>query len=63
MKESNKAIATIADYFVKKLTYSIPEITFNGNMSQKAPGIPLGLMGVGNTKKAETLQIVASLLF
>lgn len=39
MKESNKAVANIVDYFEKKLTYTIPEISFNGNVVQKAPGI------------------------
>ncbi len=39
MKESNKIISQTVDYFLKKLTFTIPDISINGNMAQKAPGI------------------------
>jgi len=39
MKDSNKIIANIADYFIKKLQYTISDIEINGNLNQKAPGI------------------------
>ncbi|MBE5735108.1 MAG: cysteine desulfurase [Clostridiales bacterium] len=39
MKESNKIIANTVDYFIKKLQYSIADISINGNAIQKAPGI------------------------
>lgn len=36
---SLKKTQEIANYFMKKLVYAIPDIHFNGNMHQKAPGI------------------------
>ncbi len=39
MNEANKTIANTVDYFIKKLTYTIPDISINGNMEQKAPSI------------------------
>ncbi len=39
MKSANKQIENTVDYFVKKLQYTIPEITFNGNFTQKSPSI------------------------
>lgn len=39
MKESNKIISQTVDYFLKKLTFTIPDISINGNIAQKAPGI------------------------
>ncbi|MBP5651430.1 MAG: cysteine desulfurase [Clostridia bacterium] len=39
MKVTNKKIASVADYFIKKLSYAIADIKVNGKMNQKAPGI------------------------
>ena len=39
MHESNKIISNTVDYFVKKLNFTIPDVSFNGNVAQKAPGI------------------------
>lgn len=36
---NNKKLEVLADYFMNKLNYAIPEIKFNGNLSQKVPGI------------------------
>ncbi len=39
MAESNKIIAGTVDYFIKKLQYTIPDISINGNMAQKSQSI------------------------
>lgn len=39
MKVANKQLTSITDYFMKKVSYTIPDIKFNGKLSQKAPGI------------------------
>ena len=36
---NNKKLDVLADYFVNKLSYAIPDISFNGHRSQKAPSI------------------------
>ena len=36
---NNKKLEVLTDYFINKITYSIPEIKINGNLHQKAPGI------------------------
>lgn len=36
---NNKKLQDLTEYFVNKLNYAIPDIKFNGNFSQKAPGI------------------------
>lgn len=35
----NKKLEVLSDYFIKKVKYEIPDISINGNMRQKAPGI------------------------
>ena len=39
MKVANKQLTSITDYFMKKVSYAIPDIKFNGMLDQKAPGI------------------------
>lgn len=39
MKVANKQLTSITDYFMKKVSYTIPDIKFNGKLNQKAPGI------------------------
>lgn len=39
MKVVNKKLAEITDYFIKKVTYLIPDVKVNGHPTQKAPGI------------------------
>ena len=39
MKIANKQLTSITDYFIKKVSYAIPDIKFNGKLTQKAPGI------------------------
>lgn len=39
MEQNNKKIKSIANYFIKKVQYEIPDIMINGNMALKAPGI------------------------
>lgn len=39
MKEVNRKLASITDYFIKKVEYTISDIKINGKLSQKAPGI------------------------
>ena len=39
MKIVNKKLKEITDYFVKKVTYLIPDVKLNGHPTQKAPGI------------------------
>lgn len=39
LKICNKKLNEIATYFIKKVEYEIPNIKFNGNFRQKAPGI------------------------
>lgn len=39
MKEVNRKLEEITDYFMKKVEYTIPDIKFNGKLNQKAPGI------------------------
>ena len=39
LKICNKKLNEIAAYFIKKVEYEIPNIKFNGNFRQKAPGI------------------------
>ncbi len=36
---NNKKLQDLTEYFVNKLNYAIPDIKFNGNFNQKAPGI------------------------
>lgn len=36
---NNKKLSDLTEYFVNKLNYAIPDIKFNGNFEQKAPGI------------------------
>ena len=38
-KVTLKKISTVADYFIKKISYAIPDIKINGKLNQKAPGI------------------------
>lgn len=39
LKAINKKLKEITNYFEKKMEYEIPDIKFNGNRKQKAPGI------------------------
>lgn len=39
LKAINKKLKEITNYFEKKMEYEIPDIKFNGNPKQKAPGI------------------------
>lgn len=39
MKVVNKKLAELAEYFIKKVTYLIPDVKLNGHPTQKAPGI------------------------
>ncbi len=39
MKVVNKKLAQLTDYFIKKVTYAIPDIHINGKLNQKAPSI------------------------
>ena len=39
MKVVNKKLAEITDYFIKKVTYLIPDVKVNGHPTQKAPEI------------------------
>ncbi len=39
LKTINKKLKEITNYFEKKMEYEIPDIKFNGNPKQKAPGI------------------------
>jgi len=39
MKSANKHISNITEYFIKKLQYTISDISINGNTVQKTPGI------------------------
>ena len=39
MKVTNKKVASVADYFIKKLSYAVSDIRINGKLNQKAPGI------------------------
>jgi len=36
---NNKKLDVLTDYFVNKLSYAIPDITFNGHPTQKSPSI------------------------
>ncbi len=36
---NNKKLEELSEYFINKITYSIPDIKINGNLNQKAPGI------------------------
>ena len=36
---NNKKLQDLTEYFLNKLNYAIPDIKFNGNFNQKAPGI------------------------
>lgn len=39
MKEVNRKLLSITDYFIKKVQYTIDDIKINGKLDQKAPGI------------------------
>ena len=39
MKVINKKLEGLAEYFINKVTYAIPNIHINGNLKQKAPSI------------------------
>ena len=39
MKIVNKKLTELSEYFIKKVTYLIPDVKLNGHPTQKAPGI------------------------